>query len=333
MILSVRMLESLAVGFGDLLLLSLLLDGLGIRSARVRLSCTCLALLHAWAALFWGCPLAPFFLELRHDAQARWPALLERADPWIALAWAAGAAALLAAWGLRAWRVRASLASLARVEPARAEGLRRKVGELARDLGVEAPRVLGIEGASGSPFVTGLRHPTLVFPLALLDRLDGAEVGAVLSHELAHVRHRDTLGFALLELASRLMFWNPACALLARRCKEEVERCRDEECSGDIGVRTALARGLVKVYEASLDQAPAGACAFAARATERRLAHLSGAGAVGRARRVLAGSVLLLLMAMGSPARAITVAPFPGGASSPDPGFHSRLLLGLAWRT
>lgn len=81
------------------------------------------------------------------------------------------------------------------IEPARAPDLYRTVGELARRAGLPMPRLYLIHSDQPNAFATG-RNPenaAVAVSAGLLRQLQPNEVAAVVAHELAHIRHRDTL--------------------------------------------------------------------------------------------------------------------------------------------
>lgn len=81
------------------------------------------------------------------------------------------------------------------IDPARAPDLYRTVGELARRAGLPMPRLYLIHSDQPNAFATG-RNPenaAVAVSAGLLRQLQSNEVAAVISHELAHIKHRDTL--------------------------------------------------------------------------------------------------------------------------------------------
>jgi len=69
------------------------------------------------------------------------------------------------------------------------------VQELAARAGLPRPRVFIIQGDQPNAFATGRdpEHAAVAATIGLLRMLDRREVRGVMAHELAHVRHRDTL--------------------------------------------------------------------------------------------------------------------------------------------
>ena len=77
------------------------------------------------------------------------------------------------------------------------------------------------------PCVTGLCSPVLILP-ASATTWDQNKLNAVLLHELAHVRRKDTLRLLLLDLATALSWMNPLVWLAARKSKLEMENSCDD---------------------------------------------------------------------------------------------------------
>jgi heat shock protein HtpX len=82
------------------------------------------------------------------------------------------------------------------------------VDELTRKAGLPMPRVYIIPSDSPNAFATGRSpsHAAVAVTKGILDILSAEEVRAVLSHELAHVRHRDILtGTIVATMAGAIM--------------------------------------------------------------------------------------------------------------------------------
>ena len=81
------------------------------------------------------------------------------------------------------------------VSPQSAPDLYRLVEDLSRNAGIPTPRIYLIETDQPNAFATG-RNPqnaAVAVSSGLLRYLEPREVAAVISHELAHIRNRDTL--------------------------------------------------------------------------------------------------------------------------------------------
>ena len=76
-----------------------------------------------------------------------------------------------------------------------APGLNALVAQLAGNAGLPTPRVYVYESDQPNAFATGRNpsHAAVAVSTGILRRLSMSELAGVLSHELAHVKHRDTL--------------------------------------------------------------------------------------------------------------------------------------------
>lgn len=81
------------------------------------------------------------------------------------------------------------------VSPAEAPELYQLVGELAARAGLPMPRVYVINSGAPNAFATGRdpQHSAVAVTTGLLQLLNRDELAGVLAHELAHIKHRDTL--------------------------------------------------------------------------------------------------------------------------------------------
>lgn len=80
-----------------------------------------------------------------------------------------------------------------------------------------------------SPAAHGWRNGRLLMPSNLHNELDEEELRFVLLHELAHLRHHDSLQNLVLALLGALHWFNPFVALAHHRIREERELLRDQE--------------------------------------------------------------------------------------------------------
>jgi uncharacterized protein (TIGR03435 family) len=79
------------------------------------------------------------------------------------------------------------------------------------------------------PGIVGFLRPVLVLPAKLLEHLNPRQLGAILTHELCHVRRRDNF-FAAVHMAVEAVFWfHPLVWWVGSRLLEERELACDEE--------------------------------------------------------------------------------------------------------
>jgi heat shock protein HtpX len=107
-------------------------------------------------------------------------------------AYAVALSIVIAFWGF--WSTPAKLAAIGAVEVTDPKIIT-LVGELAARAGVPAPRVFEINERQPNALALGPNpnQAALVLTSGLRNRLSQAELRAVLGHELAHIRYRDTL--------------------------------------------------------------------------------------------------------------------------------------------
>ena len=74
------------------------------------------------------------------------------------------------------------------------------------------------------PFTYGLLRPVIVLP-ASADEWTTDRRRSVLLHELAHVRRRDLLTNAIVQLACAVYWFHPLVRLAGRHVRIEAERC------------------------------------------------------------------------------------------------------------
>jgi heat shock protein HtpX len=108
------------------------------------------------------------------------------------------------------------------LSPAELPWLHRLVAQLSERAELPVPRLYVIESATPNAFATGRdpEHAAIAVTTGLLERLDARELTGVLAHELAHVKHRDTLimtvaatlAGVITQLAQWAFFWGGAFA-------------------------------------------------------------------------------------------------------------------------
>ena len=184
------------------------------------------ALTFAWDAV--SQPFSPSDLRtaIASSSAHAWSAIAA-AIPWALLAiWIGGSLAILMMWLGRWRRVVAIVRSAEDVEFGRElDALRR----LERVSGSKNPVTLIAAEGSLEPGVFGLIRPVLLWPRGISERLDDAQIEAILAHELAHVRRRDNLAATLHMLVEAAFWFHPLVWWLGGRLVEERERSCDED--------------------------------------------------------------------------------------------------------
>ena len=99
-----------------------------------------------------------------------------------------------------------------------------------------------------SPLIVTEGRPTIVFPAALIPRLDDHELDGALAHEVAHLRVRNTLPCLASEVCRGLVAVNPMAALMASQLHREEEKACDDLAVGATGDPDVYAGMLLKSY-------------------------------------------------------------------------------------
>jgi TonB family protein len=167
---------------------------------------------------------------------------------------------------------------------------------------------LVVSSAHREPGVSGIFRPVIVWPARLADKLGDDELGAVLAHELIHVRRRDNFVAALHWLVESIFWFYPPVTWLGSRLVEERERTCDQEVRR-LGIEPrTYAESILKVGRFCL-QSPAATAVMAA--TGSNLAHRLEEIMSYRVNPPLGPGRRLLLMAT---AVAVLIAPVGAGA-------------------
>jgi bla regulator protein blaR1 len=140
--------------------------------------------------------------------------------------WLGGFLIVLLMWCIR-WRRMSKVLRSATpfIDGKEVEVLRR----LERLAGVQKHIPIFLSRASVEPGIFGVRHPVLILPKGICDRLNEKHLQAVLAHEVWHVRRRDNLAAAVHMLVQALFWFHPLVWWLGSRLVEERERACDEQ--------------------------------------------------------------------------------------------------------
>lgn len=205
--------------------------------------------------------------------------------------WACGVATL-AAWRWRQWRALSKLAraSTPLVSGREAAALQRVVQRSAQNHAQKpaqgsrpAPTAAGARielhlcDSAIEPGVFGIRHPKLLWPAGLSDRLSDDELDAIVAHEAHHVVRNDNLTALLHTIVETLFWFHPLPWWIGTRLTSERERACDEEVLHMGIVNRHYAEGIVKV------------CGFCLRAPVALMAGVGGSNLTRRIERILDG--------------------------------------------
>jgi uncharacterized protein (TIGR03435 family) len=176
---------------------------------------------------------------------------LARGLPAMLLAvWLGGFLAVLIVWWRR-WRgLSAALRGATPLREGReAEALRRA----ARLGGIRRPIHLMLSPASLEPGIFGIVKPLLVWPQGISERLDDAQLAAILAHEVCHVRRRDNLAAAIHMVVEAVFWFHPLVWWLGTRLVQERERACDEKVVELGSERQVYAESILKTCEFCLE--------------------------------------------------------------------------------
>lgn len=119
--------------------------------------------------------------------------------------------------------------------------------KLCRDVGRDAPTIR-VNNRWSSPLV--LPNGDICVPDWIFERLDHAQLEAMLAHELAHVVRGDPAWRISARLISRFGFLQPLHGLVVRRLDQSAELCCDDWAARASGHRRALAEALYTCAQA-----------------------------------------------------------------------------------
>ena len=164
----------------------------------------------------------------------------------VAAAWMCGFLAVVCVWCARWRRVAAATREAAPMKAGReVEALRR----VERVAGTGRRIEILLSRTSLEPGIFGIARPVLIWPQGISERLDDAQLEAVLAHEVRHVRRHDNLAAAIHMLVEALFWFHPLVWWLGVRLVEERERACDEEVLQLGSERQVYAESILKVCE------------------------------------------------------------------------------------
>jgi TonB family protein len=149
--------------------------------------------------------------------------------------WAVGSIALLTRWLLGARRLRAVLSTATSDE----------APLISRDRPIRVFR----SDARVEPGIVGVFRPVLLLPAGIDERLNAAQLEAVLTHEFCHIQRRDNLTAAVHMLVECVFWFHPLVWWIGAKLIDERERACDEMVVAMGHDRKIYAEGILDVCE------------------------------------------------------------------------------------
>ncbi|HEY2391642.1 MAG TPA: M56 family metallopeptidase [Candidatus Angelobacter sp.] len=166
------------------------------------------------------------------------------------ITWVCGCLAVLIFWWVRWRRIAASIGGALPMKSGREiETLRR----LEQNAGIKKQIKLIVSESALEPGIVGIFRPILLLPLGISDRLSDAQMEAIITHELCHVRRRDNLTAAIHMLVEAIFWFHPLVWWIGARIVDERERACDEEVLIQGSDPQIYAEGILKVCEFYLE--------------------------------------------------------------------------------
>ncbi len=175
--------------------------------------------------------------ELTQTAAAAAPAVAAASNvamPLLLAGWLWGFAAVVSMRGVRLLRLR-------------------RAARAATPLPIQAPIEIRSCPTLLEPGVFGIFRPVLLLPEGIGNRLTQSQLGAIIAHELCHVRRRDNLAAAVHMTVEAIFWFHPLVWWIGARMVEERERACDEEVLRLGNEPQAYAEGILNVCKFYLE--------------------------------------------------------------------------------
>jgi bla regulator protein BlaR1 len=228
-------------------------------------------------------PASTHVSEARHGAPASVVAL--------GVVWMCGVLAVLGMWGVRWHQVRATLRRAVRAHAGREWELLRGVEA---EMSLRRPVALLLSRDLMEPGIFGIFRPSLIWPERLSERLDDAQITAILIHELAHTQRRDNLAAALHMVVEAAFWFHPLVWWMERRMVEERERACDEAVVARCSQPDVYAESLLKAVRFCVESPLTCVAGITGADLSKRVRSIMTAGIC---RKLTLGKKLLLLAA------------------------------------
>jgi len=223
----------------------------------------------------------------------------------IALAYGAACAYFAARFVWRGARLR----SLRREAVALEGATRGRWVRCAERLGMRDVKIAASARVFG-PVTMGLRRRLVLLPVSMAEELPEAELCAVLTHELAHLRRNDFAKNLAYEVATLAASYHPVLNATRKRVTESREIICDAMAAGEQG-RHAYARSLLRLAALLVEGTPArtphAIGIFDANTFERRVMRLTEKRNEMRGARRLAMAMLVAALGLGMCASAVAL--------------------------
>ena len=124
-----------------------------------------------------------------------------------------------------------------------------KLQELLSRTGMRIQIGLRMTAQIGSPVVTGIIKPLILFPIGSINALNLEETEAIIAHELAHIRRHDYLMNIIQVFIETLYYFNPLLWWISRIIREERENACDDMACDIIHNKFQYVNALVRMKE------------------------------------------------------------------------------------
>jgi uncharacterized protein (TIGR03435 family) len=178
------------------------------------------------------------------------PGLMDTLPTYLLAAWLCGFLTVVCMWRLRWRRI---VVAVRKAEPSaggREVSALRRIESLA---GLRKHIQLRFSRSQLEPGIFGIISPVLVWPAGMSERLGDAQMAAVITHEVWHVRRHDNLAAAMHMVVEAIFWFNPLVWWLGARLVEERERACDEGVLAAGSERQTYAESILKTCEFCLE--------------------------------------------------------------------------------
>ncbi len=136
---------------------------------------------------------------------------------------------------------------------------------------ISAPIPVRFTQTTFEPGVVGILRPVLILPHGITDRLNAAQLQAVLAHEFCHVRRADNLTAAVHMVLEAIFWFHPLIWWISGRLVEERERACDEYVLALGNDKQAYAESILKVCQFYLESKLACAAGVSGASLKKRV--------------------------------------------------------------